>query len=97
MQRWALFAADSAHMLVSVMRQVSEVRYIHVKDLLDHWHRDDPTFVGISGDDAVSVFLANPCKKPSNNSVRQMMRKTAGTADEAMCRAVSCGRGLQGG
>jgi len=36
--------------------QVSEVRWIHARELLDAWDRGDPTFVGNSGDTEVSSY-----------------------------------------
>ena len=63
--------ADSAHMLVMDERQVSSVRYIPVRELLDHWDRGDPAFVGISDDDVVSFELASPSKQASKEAQRE--------------------------
>ena len=44
------------HTISAVTEQVSEVRWIHARDLLEAWDSGDPTFVGNSGDTEVSFF-----------------------------------------
>ncbi len=45
-----------SHSKSHTIEQVSEVRWIHARELLDAWDRGESTFVGNSGDTEVSFY-----------------------------------------